>query len=297
MKKFVYTFWTKPFFINNNLYSNIVYLLLSIELVKKISSNIEIHTDEYGELILKKFFNDIDIKIDILKNIDFHVDRWSIPKLYTINSQKEPFCHIDHDVFLWEETPIYDSIDIVSQSYENEFQKEFNDPEFFSKFYKELFVNYISYNDNIEPIFAELLLNGKYAGYNCGFLDIYNVDASKKWTDFAIKLNSNYKNNFRPDDCAFVEQLSLYIIANKFNFKMDELIPIIKYETYGRIDLKSGNNLKYTHLMGSKKDPLILNYVEKKLKNINESLYKKLSDNSSILFKNKIDSVIKINEP
>jgi hypothetical protein len=281
MKKFIYTFWTKPFILNQTLYKNIIFLLLSIELIKKQSRNIVIYTDEYGKLILKKFFNDIEINIDILKNVDFHTDRWSIPKLLVMNEQNEPFCHIDHDVFLWEEISER-NCDVLTQSLENENQKNHN----FSKFYKEIFMNFISNNRYVDAILIKHLENNDYAGYNCGFLDFYNLESCKKWTEYAIKLHNNYFNNFRHVDCVFIEQFTLYAIVKHFNFKVEELFPTIHYDNTDKFEIKNDNNIKFTHLMGSKNNDNVLHNVEQKLQEYNPFLFLKLKDNKNLLFTN-----------
>lgn len=281
MKKFIYTFWTKPFMLNNSLYKNIVFLLLSIELVKKQSKNITVYTDEYGELILKKFFNDIEINIDILKNIDFSIERWSMPKLFVMNEQKESFCHIDHDVFIWERIPER-NCDVLTQSLENDdLQKQ----HCFSKFYKEIFMNFISNNRYIDPLLAKHVENHDYAGYNCGFLDFYNLDLCKQWTEYAITLHKNYFNNFRHIDCAFVEQFTLYAIVKHFNFKAEELISMIFYENDGKIEMKYENNIKYTHLMASKKD-INMAQIEQKIQEYNPYLFLQLKENQNLLLNN-----------
>jgi len=277
--KIIYTFWTKPLFAKKNIYDSVIYLLLSVNLIKQYASDIIIYTDEYGELILKKFFKtDINIETSLLNNLNLDVSRWSIPKLYVINKQSQPFLHIDHDVFLWEKIENFSNYDITVQSFEINSN--------FYSFYKELFINFISNNKKIHPFFYNHLINDDYAGYNCGYLNVYNLDLAKEWTEFAINLNNVYLNKFRPIDCTFVEQFSLYLIIKKYNFLANEIISMITYEETLELNLKYNNIIKFTHLMGSKQYPETVRKVENKIKNLYPEVYDQINNNINILLKN-----------
>lgn len=45
---------------------------------------------------------------------------WALPKLYTYNIQREPFFHIDNDIFIWQSFPEkLEKSGLVVQNYEN----------------------------------------------------------------------------------------------------------------------------------------------------------------------------------
>jgi hypothetical protein len=267
MKKYIYTFWTKPYFCKNNLYQNILFLLLSIELTKKISKNIIIYTDWYGELILKKFYSDIEINIELLNSLNLSdTNRWSIPKLYVINKQTQPFCHIDHDIFLWSKINNNSSYDIITQNIEQ--------GSFYSDFYKNQITEYLKYNP-INDLFLYTIKKQKFEGYNCGYLDIYNLECSKRWTDFALDLNNNYKN-FQSINCTIVEQFSLFAIAKFYNYKIGYLIN----EPMNNKDLSMTIDGKFTHLMMAKNDTIVFEVIKNNLLKENSSLYNKFIDYS-----------------
>ena len=279
--KIVYTFWTKPYFLKNNLYNNIINLLLSVSLSKNYASKIIIYTDYYGKFILSRILDDVSFNTEIL-NIycnSLSIDRWAVPKLYVMNNQKKPFVHIDHDVFLWENVlNIGTESNLVVQSFEFD--------NFFPGFYKELFVNYISNNENKHDFLINHLIENDFAGYNCGFINAKDIDFIKKWTDFGIDLNNNYKNNFRFIDCTFVEQFALYVLVKEFNIKIQEIIPMVSYEKDGEILLEYEDKSKYTHLMGAKNKPETAKKIENKLKDLFPDIYNKLLNNNFLL-KNK----------
>ncbi|AWX46128.1 hypothetical protein HME9304_03160 [Flagellimonas maritima] len=115
--RFVQSFWSKPIFDvehQNNwkfrydggfpnsflFYCAWTYSCLSI---RKYYPNLHLVTDDYGIYLFKdvlqlpylSFSNALnDIK-------DYNEGAWALGKLYTYQLQKEPFCHIDGDVFLF----------------------------------------------------------------------------------------------------------------------------------------------------------------------------------------------------
>jgi hypothetical protein len=270
-KKYIYTIWTKPWIVGNHkryFYDNILYLLFSIELLKKQNANIKIYTDDYGKNFLKNLNIDIELDTNIVNNFEnLDVKKWSIPKLYVIKNQSEEVCHIDHDVFLWEPQKNLTHYDIVTQNFENS--------EFYFGFYKELHTHYIN---NAENVSKELKEFNYFAGYNCGYIDIFNVSIAKKWVDFGIDLSNNLKK-FRWKDCSFIEQFSLYFLSKKNNnFKIGYL-----FDAFNNASYHPETERKYTHLMGQKdffSDTTLI--VTNALKKINFNLYKKLIDLKSV---------------
>jgi hypothetical protein len=281
MKNYVYTFWTKPLIKNNSLYKNIVFLLLSIHLTKKLASNITIYTDTFGENILKKFNLNININTKIINQFDnLSLEKWSIPKLYTINDQQNPHCHIDHDVFLWSEMPEFQNeCDIVTQNIEVEL--------FFTKYYKESFYRFFENNESIPIDLLSCLETNDFGGYNCGYLDIYNIDVSKEWTDFAINMHNCFVQNFTWSDCTLVEQFSLYFLSKKNNYKIDSITKVdFLSDDGGDFLYKPNFDFKYTHLMKEKENPEIIHKVEKIIQKLDINLYNQIYDNQSFLLNN-----------
>jgi len=269
VKKYIYTLWTKPWQKNNTLYSNLLFLTLSIEYIKNYSNNILIYTDSFGEQVCNDLFNrEIEIinSLDEFENLD--INRWSIPKLYTINKQKSEFCHLDHDVFLLKNIPSYDNVDFTIQS------EEKNNG--FQEFYKGLVFHYISNNNNIPNIILDYILNKEKIckGINCGYLDFYNIEIAKQWTDFAINLNNIYIKNFRWIDCCFVEQFTLYLLTKENNYKYKTLFDFDKNDNY------TNNNIGYIHLMTAKKEQFlkVSTQAEKILKKNNYERFLKLEN-------------------
>jgi hypothetical protein len=284
MKKVIYTLWTKPLIIEKKLYNNILFLLLSIHLMKKQSREIIIYTDTFGEMILKKFNLDVEINnivINQFNNLD--VKKWSIPKLYTINAQKEPFLHIDHDVLIWD-TINYTNLnnnncDILLQNEEV--------GGLFPLMYKLSFLRYFRNNENIPADLLDCLDDNQYfGGYNCGYLDINNIEISKKWSNFAIDIANSFVNNFIWDDCILVEQFSLFFLSKKYNFNIGTITQVdYLSETSANFEYKPKTDFRYTHIMREKRNPIMVSKIEKILENFNPEMHIILKNNEYFLLK------------
>jgi hypothetical protein len=274
MKNILYTFWTQPIINNKNLYSNIVYLLLSIELAKKYAKNIYIYTDNFGETVLKNFNLDINFNTNIVNNLqNLNILRWSIPKLYVIREQSEPFCHLDHDVFLWDNVFLNNNYQLIAQNIEY--------GGFFSKLYRKSFDRFINNNSTVPGELMNFISSESkdFGGFNCGYLDIYDIELSKKWVNFALNLNDCFIKNFTWNDCILIEQFSLYYLYKNYNLNIGTLLNLNK-ET---VEIEMPENMKYTHLMKAKNDNNILQKVENNINKLNNNLYNKLIDHKQQL--------------
>jgi hypothetical protein len=277
MRNYVYTLWTKPWIFKKNIYYNLLYFLLSIELVQKHAKTIEIYTDSFGQELFKHILNKdvakINTNLETFKNLNVY--RWSVPKLYTMNHQKSEFCHIDHDVFLFKKIPLSKNIDFIAQCLEK------NDN--YKNFYKHLSFHYLYHNNNIPKPILEFIFNKKnnYRGFNCGYLDFYNIDVCKEWTNFALNLNNIYTNNFRGIDNVFIEQFSLYMLSKKNKYIYKTLFDFENKDDYNY------NKLGYTHLMTLKhhlpNETFLINMIKNKIETLNSKVFENLKKTQKLL--------------
>ncbi len=113
--KIVQSFWTKPIVSNkyefdrfNGGWIEKKYYYMSWALsclkLKEIYGEVELVTDYLGKVILidklKLPYSNVIVALDALKT--YHPDLWAIGKLYTYSIQKNPFLHVDSDVYMWE---------------------------------------------------------------------------------------------------------------------------------------------------------------------------------------------------
>jgi hypothetical protein len=117
INKIVQTLWTKPAFDDDNSgfqqrfnggwlsrkYNYMAWTLSCLQL-RKFYDRVELVTDAKGKQllidILKLPYTDVRVELDCLNH--YSNSLWTLPKIYTYKIQKEPFIHVDGDVFIWE---------------------------------------------------------------------------------------------------------------------------------------------------------------------------------------------------
>ncbi len=119
----VWSFWSKPYLeaSGNGWYSDKQYYLswiLSLQQAQKFFLKTLLVTDDYGaELLvegLKLEFDEVSTSLNELQ--DYDPKWWALGKIYTYALQKEPFIHIDNDVFMWKPLPVNSSTVLFAQN-------------------------------------------------------------------------------------------------------------------------------------------------------------------------------------
>ena len=113
--KAIYTFWSKPYY-NTGAKAFAGFLdeemfycswILSVMTASKYFDKIVLYTDAKGAIMLSKLnlpFDSTHIILDELNHLP--VDLWGAPKLLVYSLQKEPYIHMDYDLFWWSKPPI-----------------------------------------------------------------------------------------------------------------------------------------------------------------------------------------------
>ena len=107
----VWSFWTKPYLEREGVWATPVEhwlsWILSLETAKRHLSDTALYADSYGaELLVDRLgleFGTVSTALDGLDGEDS--GWWALGKLHTYALQREPFVHIDSDVFLWKPLP------------------------------------------------------------------------------------------------------------------------------------------------------------------------------------------------
>ena len=80
---------------------------LSVETARPHVSGVRLVTDTLGARLLVDElgveFDEVSLSLDRLERTD--PAWWSVGKLVAISEQREPFIHVDADVFLWSALP------------------------------------------------------------------------------------------------------------------------------------------------------------------------------------------------
>lgn len=217
----------------------------------------EVHliTDSSGAKFLKKIpFTTVSTELDLLpKNSSI---LWSLGKLYSyklISEKKEPFIHVDHDVFL------------VNKINENVLNSDiFVQNEEFYAFYEYKVKDFFNILEN------KYLLGTKLPdqAYNMGIFGGQNTSLINKFSTEALKLPLDKKNlsnivktsfEFYHTPACIIEQyqLSIFLEINKIVPKcLIDLSDRKSYDTDSNKEIISsrGAEIKYFHLWGDKEN-------------------------------------------
>lgn len=279
--KIIQSFWSKPLFEANkdasqNRYNggwiNYRYCLLSMAYscltISRYYPNLELYTDTFGmnlfRDILRLPYHKFHVNLDDIANIDTSL--WAYGKIMTYSAQKEPFLHIDNDVFIWQNFPdrIIDA-EVVCQSLE--MIDNFSLTDYTSA------VDYIKKHIGAAP---QIIIDSKcktaanmgiFGGNNLDFIQQYCKESRAFLTGIydGIMQSGDMKGKFN----VVYEQLLLTELANKHQQKISYLIPnndideIVKYSTIETAQYES----KYAHCLGRlKKYNYICEQIEYRLK-------------------------------
>lgn len=108
----MWSFWSKPFRSHHHRAwasekHHLLAWVLSTESARRHYRTTELHTDDTGARMLVDGLGlEIDRVSTSLNTLDGHdTGWWALGKLYTYRAQREPFVHLDNDVFLWRPLP------------------------------------------------------------------------------------------------------------------------------------------------------------------------------------------------
>ena len=283
--KIIQSFWTgKIKHISENNFGwasskyNLISWILSINQLRKYYENVELYTDELGAEILidtlKLPYSKVHIVLNELDS--YHKDLWAISKIKTYALQKEPFLHVDGDVYIWDAFPEdLMKADLITQNLERT-----------TAYYRKMW-------SGIEPNLSYIpeefnTFNSTKNGFACNMgivggvdLEFYNTytEAAFKFVDKNSDAWDTINNkNFN----VFFEQLLYYELAKKQNKKIDYLFTDIpddnKYIGFGDFD-KVPNKRTYLHLLGNyKKDKPTYKAMEDYVLKFYPEYYKRVLD-------------------
>jgi hypothetical protein len=281
MKDYIYTVWPKPWDIDKRIF-NIISIIASTEFSKKIGKSVKIYTTTEEAKFLKTVTSDIEFVCSLDPLESLNVTKWAFPKMFVLNSITTPVVHIDYDVFLFKPQKSY-NCDIVTQNLEITFG--------YYNIYKSVFEDCFSDIElsNLKDEMQAIYKNSLYAGYNCGYIDVCNVEACKLWTNKSIELFNNIKNFKNVFANILPEQNLLYAFSCMNKIHVETLLDSKKDSIQQN---EEAHTLGYCHLMSTKTHVIndknvtnmdflnkILNYIEINFSNAYEKICN-ISDNN-----------------
>lgn len=225
-------------------------LVLSSNLAKKHYENIHFYTDKLGYEWIKPYLDQLPFtKIEIcLDQFNYVPDvYWSFVKVCVYNLQKEPFIHIDNDVFLWDKIPDYilDGKDFVFQETEPLDWGMYH-------FYKDaldLYNNAVKDDIKIEEYAVNCGIFACLTDRGLGILEEYYQNG-----EYFIEKADHIPNIFEQPKSrrwlasVIIEQVYIYSLIVKYDLKWDTLL---NYE-------RSSYRMRYSHNVAHfKRNPFI----------------------------------------
>jgi len=232
-----------------NFYSN----LLSYIKLNELYGDVTIHCNSYAYDNMLKYIPYDNVIFDELDwiNSDNYGNEWGLMKFHVFEQQKEPFIHIDGDVFLFNDLlsefinndnydGIVQSLDMSSQVYGAFYLNNID------KLRKLNIINKIPDNINLK-------YNGA-VGFNNGVVGFKNMSFLKHYIGMAKKLNKlmnegTFKNVNH--QTMIFEQFNLYhtVMNKKMNF-----YKVLSNDLISEFGLnEAGSKVGYTHLLSGNK--------------------------------------------
>jgi hypothetical protein len=243
---------------------NYMSLALSCLQFKKYYNKVELVTDSLGyDLLINKFelpYTKVDVKLDDLN--DYHPDLWALGKIYAYSIQKEPFIHVDGDVFIYNKFNLeLENSPLIVQNIEKGFS-------FYNDVVKEI-------EDNFDYIPEEILKskqnNGQIIAVNAGLLGGSNIEFIQNYSKEAFRfvdenLHKINKINIGMFNTVY-EQFLFHALAESRDIQISCYLSNVNsaFDYLAELtDLPSKRN--YIHTVGFyKKSKLICDLVEYRL--------------------------------
>lgn len=269
--KVIYSLYTKPIIEGrweegNRLTETIKMFTLSMLYALEHYDKVEVYTDKIGQ----QFFRHLPVEVKILKRKDLGT-YWIKSKLEAIADQKEPFIHVDGDVFFLNKLPIQGDSDVIVERIESD---QFN------KHYKKQ-VN--MFHEILEGSFKDWNPNLNYS-LNCGVIGFQNLELRDRFIEnykflknkLATKRGKEIVEELQKEwyeICIFLEQYNLTCTTLPKKYKIQKLLT----GTTLNEQKKEGQRLRYSHLYGkSKYEKFYVDAVDEKLKSLYLEYYSKI---------------------
>jgi hypothetical protein len=206
----------------------------------------------YKELLIDQLglpYTEVVCNLDDLNS--YHKELWALPKIYSYSQQKEPFLHIDGDVFIWK--PFESTLmkaDLIAQNMEAA-------TEYYQNIMNSLKKS-LTYFPN--EIVNEQQANNPILAYNAGILGGSDIpffeEYSKEAFEFIEKNQQNLSKIEVSNFNVFFEQYLFYCLSKQRNKQVSVLIPEIiddnRYKGFGDFE-KVPYDKQYLHLLGNYK--------------------------------------------
>jgi len=276
--KAVWSFWSKPYRAGNSMgwkdrFHHLLSWTLSVEVAQRHFSDTLLFTDDFGAKLLAEeltlSFANVSTSLSCLDNYD--PNWWAVGKVLTYAQQKDPFVHIDSDVYLWKGLP---------QSLTNG-QVIAQNPEYFdigySWYYPQKFEAMLHLGGFVPEAAQWYYRTGRnQKAFCCGIFGGSQMDFIRHYADTALQTLLHPRNagiwTLLGADNILIEQylLSACVEYHNANCAVDERISVSclfgsSEEAFG---VEASRQKMYTHLIGgAKRNTAILGQLRRRVQN------------------------------
>ena len=270
--KIIYSLWTKPFIDKgsalgfNSLEDFFTSFILSVNVARQHYPNIHFYTDDYGVEFIEPYKNELNFTQvhNVLNEMDWlPVQWWAFPKLYVYSLQKEPFMHLDNDVYFWDKIPdnVKNEYDIICQGDELGIDHNYcyYDPYTSLEFHLPELLDFSKYKTALNA--------GTYGAFNKKGLNMF-YDLYKTGIKVAKNiLNDKYlKDNLDWDNTHNYHLVGLNMLIEQYYACIYSQLNNLKIYKIINGDW-SAKELKYTHLIAdAKRNPEMMEKLYKRVK-------------------------------
>ena len=247
---------------------NLMSWTLSCLSIRENYDNLELYTDSEGKRVLIDLLNLPYTKVHTtLDNFQCQPHHWALSKISTYSIQKEPFLHIDGDIYLPHSLPKrIMTAPLVAQN-----------REIGTVYYRRMMDRILSYNTiHIPKYIEDGLRKESVASYNMGFFGGTDLEFIHRYCNGVFSfMEQNHMNN--PEvkhsmvDCnVFFEQVIFAIMADCENLVAESVLGRpMKDEAYMVRDfcnLHQYENHDFFHILGGhKQNPYICDMLDRTL--------------------------------
>jgi len=238
---------------NDNYLINFYSSLLSYITLKKLYGHVTIYCNSFAHENMLKFIPYDEVIIEELKHVNGvnYGNEWGLLKFHVFEQQKEPFIHIDSDVFLFNDLL---TEYINSDDYDGIVQSIDVSDGVYGHFYRNNIDVLTKYNFvNKIPDDLTIKLNGSI-GYNNGVIGFKNLSFMNYYIKVAEKLNDLMNSGLFKSinhQTMIFEQFNLYHLGIIKKMKFYKVLSDELIREFGLNE--AGNKIGYTHLLSGNK--------------------------------------------
>jgi hypothetical protein len=245
---------------------------------RKFYDQVELVTDKEGyDLLINKLdlpYTDVHVVLDEINH--YHQDLFIMGKLYAYRMQKEPFIHVDGDIFIFEKfSDELEQARFVCQSRE--------EGEFYNQHYSDIFFAMLRNFNYYPPVLDESIIrNSAIAAVNAGILGGHDVEFFAEYTGKAFEFVDRNIDKLHTIDVGYsnivFEQFLLLAMAEQKNIPIKYLN--LNWNTFlsDIVDLTSAPKQQhYIHLYAThKKMKYLVDCMEYRLQHDHPAHYYKI---------------------